>query len=540
MPDKNIFNPPQIISPKKGIFHEITNLMATVALGSAEGKWIMASSILASSMAFIDGTALNVVLPSLQQSLAATGADLFWILNAYLLMLAALIMIGGSLGDQLGRKKIFMAGIFIFIAGSAACGFAPDVNVLIGCRVIQGIGGALMIPGSLSLLSSSIDAKEKGKAIGTWSAITTVVTMGGPVLGGALADAGLWRYIFFINVPIGIAALLILWWKVKESRDENSDHVLDLPGAIAITLGLAALTFGFLRIPAIGIGNWQVYTSLAGGLLLLTAFILVERKSKHPMMPLFLFANPNFSGANLLTFFLYAGLGAGMLFLSLNMVQAQGYSQLQSGLTFLPFTVLMISIARYAGALADKYGPRLLLIAGPAVAGTGLLLLSFVKGTDGPSSYWTTFFPGVVVLGLGMSFTVAPLTTTVMSSAGDQFSGTASGINNAISRISSVFANAIFGALAVLLFSGALQDQIKGLPLDAKEQQAAMAQVVNLGNARAPAHIDANDKALIERSFHDSFITAYTRIMRISAALGFLGALMSFLFIRNGPVRHKP
>src|SRR5882762_4106592 len=201
--------------------------MATVSLRSSEGKWIMASTILASAMAFIDGTALNVVLPALQKSLDARGADLFWILNAYLLMLASLILIGGSLGDKLGRRKVYMTGIFIFILGSAACGFAPGVGVLIICRVIQGIGGALMIPGSLSLISSSIDEKEKGKAIGTWSAITTIVTMGGPILGGALADAGLWRYIFFINVPIGLAALIILSLKVKEIRDINSNKAID-------------------------------------------------------------------------------------------------------------------------------------------------------------------------------------------------------------------------------------------------------------------------------------------------------------------------
>src|SRR5882724_508633 len=299
--------------------------MATVALSSPAGKWIVASAILASAMAFIDGTALNVVLPSLQQSLHATGADLFWILNAYLLMLAALILIGGTLGDKLGRKKIFMAGIVIFMAGSVTCGFAPTTDYLIVFRVIQGIGGALMIPGSLSLLSSSINENERGKAIGTWSAVTTVVTLGGPVLGGALADAGLWRYIFFINIPIGVVALYILWRRVEESRDAGADQSLDFPGAIAIVLGLAALTFGFLRIPAIGFNNGQVYTSLGAGLVLLIAFIFIEHRSKHPMMPLNLFADSKFSGANLLTFFLYAGIGAGMLFLSLNLVQVQGY-----------------------------------------------------------------------------------------------------------------------------------------------------------------------------------------------------------------------
>ncbi|MDB5154265.1 MAG: family efflux transporter permease subunit, partial [Mucilaginibacter sp.] len=240
--------------------------MATVALKSAEGKWIMVSAILASAMAFIDATALNVVLPSLQKSINATGTDLFWLLNAYLLMLASLILIGGSLGDKLGRKKIFMVGIFIFIAGSLACGFAPGVFLLIIFRILQGIGGALMIPGSLSLISSSINENERGKAIGTWSAITTVVTMGGPILGGALGDAGLWRYIFFINVPVGLAALLILFLKVKENRDENTGNAIDISGAIAIALSLALITFGFLRIPAVGFDNPQVYITLPLGL----------------------------------------------------------------------------------------------------------------------------------------------------------------------------------------------------------------------------------------------------------------------------------
>jgi EmrB/QacA subfamily drug resistance transporter len=511
--------------------------VTTVALKSSAGTWIMASTIMASAMAFIDSTALNVVLPSLQKSLNATGTDLFWLLNAYLLMLASLILIGGSLGDKLGRKKMFMAGIFIFIAGSAACGFASSIIILIGSRIIQGIGGALMIPGSLSLISSSINEKERGKAIGTWSAVTTLVTMGGPILGGALADAGLWRYIFFINVPIGLAALLILSVKVKESGNTDSDKNIDIPGAVAIAFGLALLTFGFLRIPAVGLNNWQVYLSLAGGLLLLVIFLLIEGKSKHPMMPLTLFANATFSGVNLLTFFLYAGLGAGMLFLSLNLVQVQGYSQLQSGLTFLPFTVLMITIARFAGGIADKHGPRLLLIAGPAIAGAGLLILSFVKQTNGPSAYWTTFFPGILILGLGMSFTVAPLTATVMGSVSDHFSGTASGINNALTRISNVFANAIFGALAVLLFAGALQKEINNLPLNGKEKQEVAAQAANLGNAKVPAHFNPNDKEKIEKTYHASFIHAYANIMRISAGLGFLGALMAFVFVRNSAVK---
>ena len=507
--------------------------MAPVTLKSVSGRWIMASSILASSMAFIDGTALNVILPSLQEGLNAKGTDLFWILNAYLLMLASFILTGGSLGDKLGRKKILIAGILIFILGSALCGFAPSVNFLIAFRMLQGFGGALMIPGSLSLISASFTAKERGKAIGTWSACTTIVTVGGPIIGGALGDEGLWRYIFFINIPIGLVAIFILWFKVKESRDEESDHSVDYPGAITTVIGLALLTFGFLRIPAVGFYNWQVYTSLGAGIAVIAVFIFIQTKSKHPMMPLRLFANKTFSGANLLTFFLYAGLGAGMLFLTLDMVQVQSYSQLQAGLTLLPFTILMIVIARLAGGLADKYGPRWLLISGPAVAGIGLLLLSFVKQTSGPGDYWTTFFPGILCFGLGMSFTVAPLTATVMGALPNHFAGTASGINNALTRISNVFANAIFGFLAVLFFSTFLEKEIAQLPLDTASQVAVMSQAPDLGNAAVPASIKRENQKTVERAYKEGFIASYGRIMKLCALLAFLGALMSFIFISN-------
>ncbi|MDQ6763773.1 MAG: MFS transporter [Bacteroidota bacterium] len=507
--------------------------MAPVTLKSIDGKWIMASSILASSMAFIDSTALNVVLPSLQESLDAKGTDLFWILNAYLLMLASFILLGGSLGDKLGRKKIFIVGILIFISGSALCGFAPTVNYLIAFRMLQGLGGALMIPGSLSLISASFSAKERGKAIGTWSAFTTIVTIGGPIIGGALGDAGLWRYIFFINIPIGLISIFILWFKVKESRDEGLDHSLDYPGAIATVIGLALLTFGFLRIPDVGFQNWQVYISLGGGILVIAIFIFIENKSKHPMMPLGLFSNKTFSGANLLTFFLYAGLGAGILFLTLNMVQIQGYSQLQAGLTLLPFTILMILIARFAGSLADKYGPRWLLILGPAVAGVGLLLLSFVKQTSGTGEYWTTFFPGIFCFGLGMSFTVAPLTVTVMGALPNHFAGTASGVNNAMTRISSVFANAIFGSLAVLFFSAFLNKEIAQLSLDNSSQLEVLAQASALGNAQVPISLKRENKIIVKRAYKNAFIASYGKIMKLCSLLAFLGAFMSLIFIKN-------
>jgi EmrB/QacA subfamily drug resistance transporter len=507
--------------------------MQTVALGSRAGRWIMVSSILASSMAFIDGTALNVVMPSIQKSMDASGADLLWILNAYLLMLAALILIGGSLGDKLGRKKIFMTGILVFITGSTACGFAPTINLLIVFRLLQGIGGALMIPGSLSLISSSINPGQRGKAIGAWSAFTTVVTICGPALGGAFADAGLWRYIFFINVPLGLAALVILALRVKEIRDGHSRHQLDYAGAVAIALGLALLTFGFLRIPALGFHNPWVTGSLAAGFVLLLLFVFIERKSNHPMMPLQLFNSTTFSGANLLTFFLYAGLGATMLFMPLNMVQVQGYSQLQAGITFLPFSVLMVLLARYFGGIADRHGPRVLLITGPAIAGVGMLILSFIKQTGGPGEYWTSFFPGILVFGVGMALTVAPLTAAVMGSAGDDFSGTASGINNAVSRIAGVFANAVFGALAVVFFAIALQHNSNTLPLTIEQKQAIMKQAGQLGNAQAPKMIAAVQKAIVVKAYHNSFIAMYGLVLKMAACFAFVGAVMAGVFIKR-------
>jgi MFS family permease len=294
-----------------------------------------------------------------------------------------------------------------------------------------------------------------------------------------------------------------------------------------------------LRIPAIGFNNLQLIPSLSIGVVLLFSFIFIEHKTKHPMMPLQLFANKTFSGANLLSFFLYAGLGAGILFLTLNMVQVQHYSQLQAGLTLLPFTILMVVIARYSGSIVDKHGPRLLLILGPATAGLGLLLLSFVKETHGPVSYWSSFFPGILIFGLGMSFTVAPLTTTVMGSLPNHFSGTASGINNAVTRIAGVFANAIFGALAVLFFTNSLKTEINNVHLSAESKQAVMAETINLGNAKAPATLDFKTKVCVEKYYKDGFISAYGNIMRMCAGLALLGALMSFIFIKNASVKTK-
>ena len=341
------------------------------------GHWVLFSTILASSMAFIDSSALNVALPTLQDDLQTSGAQLLWIVNTYLLMLAALILVGGSLGDKLGRKRVFMLGISLFILASLACGLAPNIEFLLAARIAQGIGGAMMIPGSLAIITATFGPEHRGRAIGTWSAATTMVTIAGPVLGGCLADLGLWRGVFLINLPIGLAALLMLHFKVPESRNEAASSTIDYLGAILATLGLAGLTYGFISLPELGLTHPYVYVSLLGGGGALAGCGIVEVRSRHPMLPLHLFQSRTFSGANLLTLFLYGALNVGTFFLCLNLVQAQGYSQSIAGFADMPFALLLAGLSPWAGKLADHYGPRLSLIVGPTLSGFGFFAVVF-------------------------------------------------------------------------------------------------------------------------------------------------------------------
>jgi EmrB/QacA subfamily drug resistance transporter len=419
-------------------------------------------------------------------------------------------LLGGAMGDHFGRKRIFIWGVVIFGAGSLTCGMASGVFALTVFRMLQGIGGALMIPGSLALISSSISPDERGKAIGIWSSATTVVTMGGPALGGALADAGLWRYIFFINIPLTVITVMLALFKVKVPDQGSAKTRLDVPGALSIAGGLALLTFGLLKWPTVGITHWQSFAPLLGGGILIIMFIWIEKSSDHPMMPPQLFTQGTFVGVNLLTFFLYAGLGAGMLFLSLNLVQAQGYTQLRSGLAFMPFTLAMILLSAFAGRLMDRYGAKKLLMFGPLTAAAGLFTLSLVAATDGPDSYWSTFFPGSVIFGLGMSFTVTPLTATVMGTVSEELAGTASGVNNAITRIANVMANAVIGALAIVLFTAKLDAEVRSVSLKPEVKKEVMAQAADLGNAKPPAQLQASIKPQI-RQPTDKASFRYTR-----------------------------
>jgi EmrB/QacA subfamily drug resistance transporter len=499
------------------------------------GGAVLLATILASSMAFIDGSALNVALPALQADLGLNGSQLLWVTNAYLLVLSALILLGGSLGDHYGRKRVFGFGIGVFTLASMACGFALDANFLILMRAVQGIGGALLVPGSLAIISAYFSADRRGKAIGTWSTFSTLTTIGGPILGGWLAGHGLWRAVFFINVPLAVIALFTLITRVPESRDEHAPKQLDYLGAALATLGLAGITFGFLQAAELGLGNTQVIGGLVVGIVALIAFVLVESRSNHPMMPLNLFRSRTFSGTNLLTLFLYAALGVVPFFLVLNLIQVQGYPAEIAGFIFLPFTILLALMSRWSGGLIDRVGARLPLIVGPAIDALGFFLLALPGLTGGPNQYWTTYFPGILALGIGMGVTVAPLTTAVMGAAPQESSGTASGINNAVARTASVLAIAIVGALAISIFTTTLDTRTNALSMSDSAKTELRAQAPQFGAAQPPADLSAEQTTAATEAIKLSFVDTFRGIAGIGAALAILSAIMSALLIENRP-----
>jgi EmrB/QacA subfamily drug resistance transporter len=488
--------------------------------------WVLASTILGSSMAFVDGSAVNVALPLIQSDLNVSVHGAQWIVNGYTLMLGALILAGGSAGDRFGRRRVFALGAAIFTAASISCGLAPNAKVLVGARIVQGIGGALLVPGSLALISTAFPAEERGKAIGTWAGFSAVTTALGPVLGGWLADALSWRAIFFINVPVALITLGIALGHVPESRDRSEESTVDWRGSFLATVGLFALAYG---LTATSERDWA-RASVSGPLLLsaisMAAFVWSEAWAHSPMLPLGLFRSSSFSGANVMTLLLYFALSGAFFFLPFDLIEIQGYSATLAGAAFLPFILIMGALSRWSGGLIDHYGARLPLTIGPVVAAAGFAL--FALPSIG-GSYWATFFPGMVVAGLGMTVSVAPLTTTVMRSVDDRHAGRASGINNAVSRIAGMLAVALLGAVAVGTFGSALDARLSELQVASDIRLALKAEVPKLAEAQVPSQVQGEPRLVLKRALDESFVQSFRLVMLISACAALASALCAWL-----------
>lgn len=493
---------------------------------------MLVATILGSSMAFIDGTVVNVALPVLQRELNVTVADLQWVVESYALFLAALLLVGGSLGDHYGRRRIYGIGVGLFAAASVWCGFASDANQLILARAAQGIGGALLVPGSLAIIGATFSQEQRGRAIGTWSGFTGITAALGPVLGGWLVEHATWRLVFFINLPVALVVLAVVSRFVPESRDEDAPAGLDLWGAALAVVGLGALVFGLIESGRLGLGHPLVLGALVLGAAGLVGFLVREARADEPMMPLELFRSRTFSGANLLTLLLYAALGGSLFYLPFNLMQVQGYSATAAGASFLPFILIMFALSRWSGGLVQRYGARLPLVVGPIIAALGFAMFA-LPGLG--ESYWTTFFPATVVLGLGMAVSVAPLTTAVMSAVEGRHVGLASGINNAVSRTAALLAIAVMSVIMLAAFNGELDHHMGQLQLAPEVQQALDAQRIKLAGAEPPAGLGEPARAEVERAIDESFLGAFRLVMLCAAGLALASALSAWLLIEGKP-----
>lgn len=502
-------------------------------LSATAKRWVLAATIIGSSMAFVDGTIVNVALPAIQRDLDATASDMQWVVESYALFLAALLLVGGALGDHFGRRRIFMIGIALFAMASIGCAFSNDASTLIFARAIQGIGGALLVPGSLALISASFPEQERGRAIGTWSGFTGITAAVGPVAGGWLVDRYSWIWAFMVNIPFAIVVLVLCWKHVPESRSQAAREQ-DWWGALLAVIGLAGIVYAFIEAPRLRWSSAPVLAALLIGCVAIGLFIAVEARVRSPMVPLALFRNRNFAGANLLTLWLYAALGGALYFFPLNLIQVQNYSATAAGAALLPLVFILFVLSRWSGKLIDRVGPRLPLVVGPAIAACGFALFA-LPGIGG--GYWRTFFPAVVVLGIGIAITVAPLTTTVMNSVGADLAGIASGVNNAVSRVAALLAIAVFGMVMAWTFDSTLQSGLESVGASHEISGFFAAQRDKLAGAPIPANVGGADAAALRRVISEAFVAGFRRVMWLGAALAILSALGAWFMIEGKPKR---
>jgi EmrB/QacA subfamily drug resistance transporter len=499
---------------------------------------LLVVAILASTMAFLDGTVVNVALPVMQRQLGATVVEMQWVVEAYALFLAALVLVGGALGDRYGRKRVFLGGVVLFASASMACGLAPGPTPLVIARGVQGVGAALLVPGSLALLTAGYpDEDERGAAIGKWSAASAITGAVGPVFGGWLVMRASWRWVFFLNLPLAVLVVVLSIKGVAETRDDEDRGKLDVLGALVAVLGLGAIVYALLESPdAGGLSNPRVLAPLVLGSIALAAFPLIEAHVANPMVPLSLFRSRAFSITNLLTLLLYAALGGTFFFLPFDLVQIQHDSPAVAGAALLPLVVFIAGLSPWAGRLVARRGARLPLMAGPLIASGGFSLLA-MPAIGG--SYWTTFFPGIVALGLGMGLTIAPLTMVVMGAVEPRHAGTASGLNNAVSRAAGLLSVAALGVVFVARFDGALDRALAPMGLGPEVRAIVAQQRSRLGGANLDG-VDAAIRGALRRAFDEAFVSAFrttTLICAVMAALAGLSALAIAKDAHRPPVR---
>ena len=481
-------------------------------------------------MTFIDGTVVNVALPALQADLHATITDVQWVVEAYALFLGALILVGGAMGDQLGRKRVFLFGVLSFTAASVFCGLATSPRVLIIARALQGIGAAFLVPGSLAIISATFSDAERGRAIGTWSGFSAITTAIGPVIGGWLIEHVSWRAAFFINVPLSVIVVVLSLRFMEESRDPARSATIDWSGALLGVLGLGGIVFGLLEWPPLGPTHPLVIGSLVLGTVCLVLLVVVERRARNPMMPLVLFHSRTFSLANVLTLLLYGALGVVLFLLPLYLIQVQHYSATAAGAALAPFAAIMFTLSRWAGGLVARTGPRLPLTVGPAIAAFGIAL--FARGGIS-GSYWSTVFPAVCLLGLGMTITVAPLTTTVMGAVETHRAGVASGINNTVARVAGLLAIAVFGVLLANKFDAEVRPRLDRLVLSTAAQTEIENQLPKMAGAELKnVELEPPQRAAVLLSIDEAFVSGF-RLVAIGSALLALAAGAFGAAIRN-------
>ena len=497
----------------------IQSIAATGTCPEAAKPWVLVGTILGSTIAYIDESVVNIALPTIERDLATSAAVVQWLVNAYTLCLAALLLIGGATADRFGRRKMFIVGVSIFAAASLFCGLSPNVAVLILARAVQGLGAALLIPCSLALIGATFAEDERGRAIGTWAAFSAIAVAVGPILGGWIVDHFSWRWIFLINPALALPAIWIASRHIPESVDPLASGKLDWTGGVFALSGLASICFGLIGAPAFGWTDARVIASLAGGLVLVGAFLWTERHSAAPMLPLDLFRSRTFSAINLLTLLLYAALAAAFFFLPFALIQVYGYSSLLAGAAFLPFTIIMALLSRWSGGLVDRLGARLPLVIGPVVVAIGFGLLALtVRG----GAYWA-FLASLAVVGLGMAVTVAPLTTTVINAVPAHQTGVASGVNNAVAALATLLAVAVGGAAALSFYDRSLDRE-----LARTSAPAELAQIVDAARGKFAAaplgkSDDVGDRTEVSAIIKTSLARSIDDIMLIAAALA-LGA----------------